>query len=218
MELSTERAEVFSTHLFGQSHQEKGLLLIHDGWGVLEYNVAWAERFAQANYRVILVDLYDGQHPSDMRAVNLLTRELTAQQETVQKKLAHHLMALKKEVNKVAVLGWAFGGVQAQRLALNYPTLIDALAVFYCRLLITKQRVQELQAPMLAVFAENESTWPDKQADLEQIMYEADKTLVSHSYPADAGFINSSSETYDNQACERAWHDTRAFLDRYLSR
>ncbi len=210
MELTTDRGEVFTTYLVGESHQDKGILIIHDGWGVLAYNHAWADRFAQAGYQAMVIDLFDGQHPSEHRDVSIITHNLD--QSVVNQKLQVALSHLKDRVKHVAVLGWSFGGVQAQQAAFNFPELIDALVLYYCRILINKQKAQQIDCPVLTFFAENERTWPDKQADLEQVMYEADKTLTCYSYEADTGFVNPDSDYYDDQASDSAWQHTLQFL------
>lgn len=210
MELTTDRGEVFTTYLVGESHQDKGILIIHDGWGVLSYNHEWADRFAQAGYQAMVIDLFDGQHPSEHRDVSIIAHNLD--QSVVNQKLQLALSYLKDHVKQVAVLGWSFGGVQAQQAAFNYPELVDALVLYYCRILINKQKAQQINCPVLTFFAENERTWPDKQADLEQVMYEADKTLTCYSYEADTGFVNPDSDYYDDQASDSAWQHTLQFL------
>lgn len=214
MELTTDRGEIFTTYLVGESHQEKGILLLHDGWGLLDYNRTWADRFAQAGYQAMAIDLYDGYHPSAHREVSTTTKNLD--QAVANRKIHTALLHLKANVSHIAVLGWSFGGVQAQQTAFNLPTLVDVLILYYCRLLINKTRAQQLNCPILAVFAENERMWPDKQADLEQIMYELDKPLTCHSYEADTGFLNPTHEAYDTELCEQVWRDTLSFLTAYL--
>lgn len=139
-------------------------------------------------------------------------------QQLANAKLLAALRYLKGDepARKLAVLGWSFGGLQAQHATLNHPDLVDATIMYYCRVLFERNNAHLIRGPVLAVFAEMERTWPDKQAELEHVMAEMDKTLVCYSYDADHGFVNPESLRYDNEATEEARRVTLEFLDNYL--
>ncbi len=137
-------------------------------------------------------------------------------QAATSRKLQSCLHYLKTENCKVGVLGWSFGGLQAQHALLENPELVDALSIFYCRILFNRQNIHPVHAPILAIFAETERTWPDKQADLEQLMAEYDKTLVCESFDASHGFANPDGNNYDNDACEGGWAACASFFKKYL--
>ena len=215
MQLTTLAGEMFDTYVVGDEHATKGILIIHDWWGLLAYNREWADEFAKLGYRAMVIDLYDGHHPEDMKAAGDCVRHLD--QTVADRKLASALHALQTPTRKVAVLGWSFGGLQAQHAALQCPDLVHALVFFYCRVLLDKHSVAPLTAPTLAFFSETESTWPDKQAGLEEVMAEAEKVLECYSYDADHGFAHPESLRYDADATENAWRVTVNFLNKYLA-
>jgi carboxymethylenebutenolidase len=214
MELTTPAGEVFNTYLVGPEQATKAILILHDWWGMLDYNREWANQFAQLGYRAMVADLYNRHHPADVRAAGEYMRNLN--QEVNQRKLHTALTMLKKPNCKVGLLGWSFGGLQAQYAACQYPHLVDALVLYYCRIIINKHNAMALNCPILGIFAEMERTWPDKQASLEHALTEANKVFECYSYDADHGFVNPDNLRYDSEITEEAWRVTVTFLEKYL--
>jgi carboxymethylenebutenolidase len=215
MELTTSAGEVFNTYQVGPKSATKAILIIHDWWGMLDYNREWADQFAQQGYRAMVIDLYQGHHPTDVKAAGEYMRTLN--QQVNQRKLQTALTHLRSACQKIAILGWSYGGLQAQHAALQFPELVDALIIYYCRIILDKNNVSSLKGPVLAIFAERERTWPDKQVSLELAMTEAGKHLTCQSYDADHGFVNPESPRYDSEVTEEAWQVTLKFLDKHLS-
>jgi len=215
MELTTSAGEVFNIYQVGPESATKAVLIIHDWWGMLDYNREWADQFAQQGYRAMVIDLYQGHHPADVKAAGEYMRNIN-QQANLQK-LQTALIYLRSSCQKIAILGWSFGGLQAQHAALQFSESVDALVIYYCRIILDKKNIPLLKGPVLAIFAERERTWPDKQVSLELEMTEAGKHLTCQSYDADHGFVNPESPRYDNQVTEEAWQITLHFLNKYLS-
>ncbi|ALG67642.1 dienelactone hydrolase family protein [Beggiatoa leptomitoformis] len=215
MELTTPEGEIFNTYVAGSKKANKGLLIIHDSFGVSDYNREWANYFAEQGYYVLVVDLYNGQTASNTKEASELLRTLN--QDVVNRKLNTALESLKTAKRKVGLLGWSFGGLQAQHFALQQAETIRALAIYYCRIVIDRHKVESLHSAVLAIFAETEKTWPDKQAALEHVMSEADKIVECYSYDADAGFINPDSLNYDSEAAEDTRKKTLAFFNKMLA-
>ena len=215
MELTTPEGEIFETYIVGPEQAAKAVLIIHDWWGLLDYNRDWANQYANLGYRAMVIDLYNGYHPTNVKEAGEYMRSLD--QNRNNRKVQTALTALQAPNRKVAVLGWSFGGVQAQQAVLQNPNLINAVVCFYCRILLDKHNIKILNCPMLAIFSETERTWPDKQVSLEHLMSEANKILLCHSYDADHGFVYPDSPHYDNDACEEAKKVTVAFLEKILA-
>lgn len=215
MELTTSAGETLETYLVGPKHASKAVLIIHDWWGLLDYNREWADRLAQLGYLAMVVDLYNGYHPPDAKAAGEYMRNL--KQEVNQRKLHTALTTLPAPNRKIAVLGWSFGGLQAQYAALHNPDLVDAIAIYYCRIILDKHHAKTLKCPVLAIFSETERTWPDKQASLEHAMAEVNKIVECYSYDADHGFVNPDSSRYDSEVTEEAWQMTVDFFGKHLA-
>lgn len=214
MELTTSAGEAFEAYVVGSEQATKGLLIIHDWWGLLDYNRQWADMFAKQDYRAMAIDLYEGCHPADSKAAGECMRRVD--QMVANRKLLTALTALKAPHRKVAVLGWSFGGLQAQHAATQHPTLVDAVVLYYCRIILNKHNAATLTGPVLALFSETERTWPDKQTALEYAMADAGKTLECYSYEADHGFANPDSPHYDSDVTEETCQLAIDFLNKYL--
>ena len=215
MELTTLEGEIFQTYLVGPEEATKAILIIHDWWGLSDYNRDWANQFANVGYRVMVIDLYNGHNPVAIKEAGEYMRN--RDQKKNNGKIRAALTALQAPNRKIAVLGWSFGGVQTQHAVLQNPTIIDAIVFFYCRIILDKHNIKTINCPILAIFSETERTWPDKQVSLEHLTSEAHKILVCHSYDADHGFVYPESPRYDNDATEDARKVTIAFLDKYLA-
>ena len=215
MKLTTPEGEVFHTYIVGPEDASRAVLIIHDWWGVLAYNRQCADLFAELGYRAMVVDLYDGYHPVDAREAGEYMRSIDLN--VAYNKLHAALTTLQAPNRKIVVLGWSFGGLQAQHTTLQNPDMVDALVLFYCRIILDKHNATTLNGPVLAIFAEAERTWPDKQVALEQAMSQANKIVECHSYDAEHGFVNPDSPRHDHEMTEDAWQVMVAFLDKYFS-
>lgn len=214
MQLTTHENESFDVYLVGDENAERGVLILHDWWGMLDYNKDCADHFQDLKCQALVIDLYDGKHPQNTKEASEYTHSLD--QDVLNRKISTALNYLKRDDRKIAVLGWSFGGLQAQYAAINFPDLVDVLVLYYCRIVLNKQNIDSLNVPVLAIFAETEPTWPDKQAALESLMSSADKVLECHSYDADHGFANPDGIRYDDVATEEAREVVLDFLNRYF--
>jgi len=93
---------------------------------------------------------------------------------------------------------------------------VNATIVAYCRMETDIQSLRCLNGPVLAIYAEQERNWPEKQHDFEAAMAQADKVTVSTSYNAAHGFTNPDSPRYDAEANHAAWQLILDFLDQSL--
>lgn len=214
VELTTTGGTAFEVYAVGAEEAPRGILIVHDWWGLRQYNRQWAGRFADRGYRAVVVDLYDGQVPSDPADAGEIMRSVD--QDEADGKLRAALEFVKRPKRKVATLGWSFGGVQALRAALLEPEAVCATIMYYSRIITDVTVLQSLRAPVLAIFSERERTWQEKQAKFKQAMTQAGGQLEVASYPAEHGFVNPDSEHYDAEATHAAWELTVSFLDRHL--
>jgi len=215
MELSTGQGEPFEVHPYGEENAPRGVLLIHDFWGVRPYNHDWARRFAERGYRALVIDLYQGDQPPDAEAAAARMREVDQRQ--AERKLCTALRALRGEGRRLGVLGWSFGGLKAQEASLLAADTVDATVFLYSRVVTDAERLACLRGPVLGLFSETERSWPEKQREWELAMYQAGKGRESRTYPAGHGFCNPDSPRFEAQAADAAWSAAVAFLDRVLA-
>lgn len=214
MELMSHSGEPFECYSAGDTGAERAVLILHDWWGLKPYNRAWADRLADEGYRAMAIDLYDGEQPADAQEAGEIMRAID--QDEADAKLLAAIEHLAKSHSRIAVLGWSFGGLQAQYATLLDPQRIAATVFFYCRVVSEPETVATLQGPVLGIFSETERTWPEKQEKWLASMEAAGKRCEHKSFNADHGFVNPESPRYDEAATEASWQLTLDFLQRNL--
>lgn len=214
MMLKTRDGTEFEVAEFGPEDAKFAVLIIHDWWGVLDYNWEWAERLAGEGYRAMVIDLYDGERARSAEQAGEMMRAL--EQEIADSKLLAAINHLKQGGRKLASLGWSFGGRQALQAALLDPESVTAAVMYYCRMLNDVEQLQQLSGPVLAIYSETEKSWPEKMERFTAAMAEAGRTVESHSFNAGHGFVNPGSERYNGDVAEQTWQLVRDFLARNL--
>ncbi|MEW8626637.1 MAG: dienelactone hydrolase family protein [Candidatus Thiodiazotropha sp.] len=213
--LTTEQGERFKGYLTGSSESKGGILILHEWWGVKPHNRQWADQLADAGYQALVVDLYDGRVTDDAEQAAQWMREID--QQAADRKLIAAIDYLSQAGRKMAVYGCSFGGKEAMRASLLKPQQVDATAIAYCRMETDATKLAALQGPVLAIYAEQERNWPEKQQLFEQAMGEAGRHTLSVSYDAAHGFTNPTSPRYDEAADKAAWQVVIDFMRREIA-
>lgn len=213
--LRTACGDYFDVYVSGSAEAQRGILIVHEWWGLKEHNLDWADRFADLGYRAMAIDLYDGRRTDDADEASQWMRELD--QDLTDSKLQAALDTLRLAGRKLATYGCSMGGRQAMIATLLEPDSVAATVVAYSRMETDLAKLQTLAGPVLAIYAQQESTWPDKQQRFEAAMAQAGKHTEAVCFDAAHGFTNPASPRYQPAADRAAWQATVAFLDRYLS-
>lgn len=212
MVLRTHEGDEVETYVTGPDTASQAVLIIHDWWGVLKYNQQWADRLAALGYKAMVIDLYDGEKASNAEHAGELMRNLD--QDLADDKLLTALEYLRQGGRKVTTLGWSLGGRQAMLAALLDPETVNSTILFYCRMVTDADALRELGGPVLAIYAEQERTWPAKMESFNQAMAAAGKTVETHTFDAGHGFVNPGSERYNEAVTNRAWDVVKEFMQR----
>lgn len=212
MTLKTRDGDEAEAYVAGPDSAGHAVLIIHDWWGVLKYNRDWADRLATLGYRTMVIDLYDGERAGNAERAGELMRNLD--QDIADNKLLAALDELKRGGRTVTTLGWSLGGREALLAALLDPEVVNSAVLFYCRLVNDVEALFQLGGPVLAIYAQQERTWPEKMHLFDKTMAAAGKRVESHSFDAGHGFVNPGSERYNGQASERSWELVADFLRR----
>jgi carboxymethylenebutenolidase len=215
MQMSTASGEAFEVYQAGCEDANRGILILHDWWGMGAYTRQWAERFAGSGYLALAVDLYDGRHTDDPKQAGEWMKSLD--QNAASAKVKTALDALHARPRKVAVLGWSMGGSQALLAGSGFPDQVQATVFYYCRLLDDIERLKRLAQPVLGIFAEREPGHAEKMAAFKAAMQAAQVDYTDRSYPAEHGFVNFSGSRYDRNAAQSAWRLTCDYLDERLA-
>lgn len=215
MELVTTDGNAFELVACGAGDSDRSVLILHDWWGVTDYPLEWGRRLGALGYGAAVVDLYGGERPTDAEAAAAKMRSVDPQ--LAGRKVRAALDHLYRPGGKIATLGWSFGGILALQAAIANPDRVSAAVFFYCRLVTDVDALRQLAGPVLAIYAESERTWPEKQDKFAQAMAAAGKIVENHSFAAAHGFVNPTSERFDPEATERSWQLTTDFFARHMA-
>ena len=214
LELHTSDGTSFEAYVAGPDGARRGILILHEWWGLLEHNRDWADAFAEQGYKVVVVDLFDGRVTDEVAEAQQWVKELD--QNDADARFAAALDLLDRPHRAIAAYGVSFGGRQALCASFLAPDKISATVVGYCRMETDAEKLSELSGPVFAIYAEQERNWPAKQEAFEAAMAANGKRTESIGFDAAHGFSNPTSPRYDAQAAGEAWEATLDFLDREL--
>lgn len=216
--LKTKTGNSFQVYVNGPDDASRGILLIHGWWGLNDQVRAWADKFADLKYRVMAVDLYNGNvatSPDKARTYMNSVKQLEAND-----KFRAALEALQKPGRKLATLGWSFGGTQSLRATLVAPDKISASVMYYPfgKIIEPGENVTSLNGSILVIRAKNESpSNTEETTRFIKTVESSGKSIFEYTFDAKHGFANPDVKHYSKKATEAAWIKTKEFLDNYLN-
>ena len=211
IQLHTADGHPFGAYLAGPEDADAAVMILHEWWGIKPHNKDWADRLADLGYLAMVVDLYDGRVTDDPEEASGWMREID--QEVADEKLKAALAYLSAPGRRIATYGCSFGGKESMQVTLLSPQQVAATIVAYCRMETDVEKLKTLQGPVLAIYAQQERTWPQKQEDFEVAMAFAGKDTQGVGYDAAHGFTNPTSSRYDAQADRACWETIVRFLE-----
>lgn len=193
-----------------------GVVMIHEWWGLNDNIKNMAEQLAAEGYAVLAVDLYNGQVAEDAaRARELVT---SLDQEKATQNLQEGANYLRSQTSeKIASLGWCFGGGQSMQLALSGEEL-DATVIYYGNLVTDQAELAAINWPVLGIFGEEDSSIPVETVDeFHELLDISEIENEIHIYPGVGhAFANPSGDNYAPEETMDAWEKTLEFLKRSL--
>lgn len=195
-----------------------GVVVIQEWWGLNDQIMGIADRFAGADYRALVPDLYRRRTTRDADEASHFMGNLDWADATHQdvQGAVHHLLATGSP--RVAVLGFCMGGALAIAAAVHVKAM-DAAVCFYGIPPRDFADPSRTRVPLQLHFAERDD-WCNSVAQ-DQLRADLDLgnvDFVFHSYPGTQhAFMNEARpEVYDAQAAERAWLRTLTFLHEHI--
>jgi len=192
------------------------ILLIHEWWGLNDQIKSVASEFANQGYTALAVDLYHGKVTGSSDAARTLMQSVDAKVATETLRIwVRWLRENARAGDKVATIGWCFGGGWSLNASLASP--VDATIVYYGRVNKTAEELSTLKGPVLGHFA-TQDNWINRQmvSGFESAMDVAGKSYTSYWYDAQHAFANPTSARYDAGDAALAWQRTLDFLKRQL--
>jgi carboxymethylenebutenolidase len=190
------------------------MLVIHEWWGLNEHIKHYADRLAAEGYASLAVDLYGGEVATTPDRAMELVKSVSPKKAQGMLTAAHQFLAEDSRIQASSrgVIGWCFGGGWALQHAVHAKDL-DAAVMYYGRVVTDVDRLRDIEAPILGVFANNDESIPPDQVDaFDQALDRADVRHQIERYDAEHAFANPSSARYDEAAAAKAWEKTSAFL------
>ena len=196
-------------------HGRPGIIVIQEWWGLNDQICGVADRFARAGYNALAPDLYKGRLTTTADEANHLMSGLDFADAT-QEDLRGAALELKKQSDRVAVMGFCMGGALTVAAAVHVHDL-DAAVCFYGIPPKEFADPARIRVPFQGHFA-NKDDWctPAAVGDLENTLKAAGIGHEIYRYDAAHAFANERSPAYDVACANQAWERMTAFLEKQL--
>ena len=218
MTLRTASAETFTAYVDGPKNASKGIVLVHDWFGVSPFYTAAAEKLASDGYRVVAVDLYGGRTATTHEAAGKLLEAV--RDEVAARELDEAVKWLSEGRRPVAVMGFSMGVRHALEAALRNSS-VQASVLWYGETIKDSEKLQHLAGPALLIVGSHDGkSAPEDAAAFSRAADAAGVGAEVYVYPgADHAFAQplfNQGRTYDPVAADIAWRLTEDFLERRL--
>jgi carboxymethylenebutenolidase len=185
------------------------VIVIHEIFGLTDWEPTVADRLAKAGYVAILPDLLSSKHgksPTSEDEGRKLIGELEPDRITADLDATYAyvngLPAVLKD--RVGTIGFCWGGGQSFRYATNNPNLRAAVVCYGPP--PDSAAIPRIKAPVLGIYGEDDeridATLPTTVAHMQS----AGKTFTHEVYPGTGhGFLKPGRQGSDGPQVERAW-------------
>lgn len=196
-----------------------GVILIHEWWGLNQNIKDMAAELAKNGYAVLAVDLYEGKVAATPEEARTLVSGVQKDRALQNMRAAIAYLELNNSVQKIASLGWCFGGGQSLQLAISDQPKVDATILYYGTPLVTDQaQLSKIKWPILGIFGDKDMAIPvdsvkEFDAKLDELGIENEVYIyqgVGHA------FANPSGQNYAAEETKDAWQKTLSFLQKNL--
>lgn len=216
--LQTASSEPFEVYVAGPKDAAKGVVLVHDWFGVSPFYTDAAERLAKDGYRVVAVDLYGGRHATTHDEAGKLLEAL--HDDVAQREIDAALKWIGDDGRTVAVMGFSMGAKHALAAALRNHS-VRATVLWYGETIKDAEKLKQLAGPVLLVdgsrdgrSAAEDSAAFSRAADTAGVG--AEVFIYPGAEHAFAQPLFNQGKTYDPVAAEAAWRLSEDFLQRRL--
>ena len=196
-----------------------GIVMIHEWWGLNDNIKEMAKQLAAKGYVVLAVDLF-GKVAKDANEAKELITPLNKNPADAIKNMKSAVAYLRNldnvDKNKIASMGWCFGGGMSLQLALNDN--LKATVIYYGQLETDTAKLSVIKWPVLGIFGSLDTSIPvESVKKFESALNELGIENEIHVYEGVGhAFANPSGMNYAPEQTKDAWKKTVEFLDRNL--
>jgi dienelactone hydrolase len=203
-----------------------GVLVVHQWKGLGDYEKKRAEMLAKLGYVAFAADIYGkGVRPTDTKAAGAEAGKYKADRNLLRKRVNAGLGELRKQaatdVNRIAAIGYCFGGTTVIELARSGAEIAGVVSFHGALDSPNPADGKNIKGKVLALHGADDPFVPAKDvAAFEEEMREAnvDWQLVKfggavHSFTDwGAGNDNKAGAAYNEKADKRSWEDMKLFF------
>jgi carboxymethylenebutenolidase len=206
-----------------QQQQLPAVIMIHEWFGLNEHIKNQADILAREGYVVLAVDLYQGE----VATTSDRSRELSSSVRNNSASAIDNLQSAVSYVeslemvdgNRIASLGWCFGGDWSLELALNSSeNPLAATIVYYGRPVTDTASLSSISWPILGIFGDQDQAISVES--VKQFTSALNASGITNEIYLYEGvghaFANPSGDNYAPKETADAWQKTMVFLRQYL--
>src|ERR687898_1252023 len=199
------------------------VIIIHEWLGLNEHIKNQADILAKEGYVVLAVDLYRGEVAADsnrsMELASSVRNDPASAIDNLQSAVNYIKSLEIVDGNRIASLGWCFGGDWSLQLALNSSeNPLAATIVYYGRPVTDTASLSSISWPILGIFGDQDQAIPVES--VKQFTSALNASGVTNEIYLYEGvghaFANPSGDNYAPKETADAWQKTIGFLGEYL--
>lgn len=192
-----------------KSSLSPAVIVIHEIFGLTDWEPTVADRLAKEGYIAIVPDLLSSKHgrtPKSEDEGRKLVGELEPERVTadLDATFAHLNRDPRVDKGNIGTIGFCWGGGQSFRYATNNPDL-RAVVVAYGPAPDTAD-MRRIRSPVLGIYGENDARINASLPTVTAGMVKSGATFTSEVFPGTGhGFLKPGRQGYDTPERERAW-------------
>jgi carboxymethylenebutenolidase len=195
----------------------RGVIVIHEYWGLNDHIRGIAERLAAAGFTALAPDVYRGRLTKSPDEAGKLLMALDIA--TAEKDLRGAVSYLRGLTGRpVGCVGFCMGGALSLFAACANGDAIRACVIYYGGHPKINYDFDGLKAAVLGHWAENDPFANANIPKIEAALKQRGRPPAFHRYPGTrhAFFNDERPEVYDQAAADKSWERTLAFFNTYL--